>query len=184
MRDRVILVSLCAITVLFCFLFIGIGLNADNYEYFLSRRVPKVLAMIIAGIAIGQSSLVFQTITNNRILTPSIMGFDALYLFTQVLVVVMLGGMSSLALNAYFNFGLSVVVMLGFSLLLFSFYFRGERQNLMVLLLLGVILGQLFGSLSSFFIMLMDPNDFASVQANMFASFNNVKVELVYLCAP
>lgn len=184
MRDRAILISLAAVTLLFCFLFIGIGLNADNYQYFLSRRVPKVLAMVIAGIAIGQSALVFQTITNNRILTPSIMGFDSLYLFTQVLVVVIFGGMSSLALNAYFNFSLSVVVMLGFSLLLFAFYFRGERKNLMVLLLLGVILGQLFGSLSSFFIMLMDPNDFASVQANMFASFNNIKVELVYLCAP
>ena len=184
MLDRTKLIGLAIIALVFCFLFIGIGLNADNYQYFLSRRVPKVLAMVIAGIAIGQSALVFQTITHNRILTPSIMGFDSLYMFTQVLVVVIFGGMSSFALNAYFNFSLSVVVMLGFSLLLFSFYFRGERQNLMVLLLLGVILGQLFGSISSFFVMLMDPNDFASVQANMFASFNNVKVELVYYCAP
>ncbi|KLN66446.1 MULTISPECIES: iron chelate uptake ABC transporter permease subunit VctG [Vibrio] len=184
MLDRTKLIGLAVIAIAFCFLFIGIGLNADNYQYFLSRRVPKVLAMVIAGIAIGQSSLVFQTITHNRILTPSIMGFDSLYMFTQVLVVVIFGGMSSLALNAYFNFSVSIVVMLAFSILLFGFYFRSEHQNLMVLLLLGVILGQLFGSISSFFVMLMDPNDFASVQANMFASFNNVKVELVYYCAP
>jgi len=184
MLDRTKLIGLAVIAIAFCFLFIGIGLNADNYQYFLSRRVPKVLAMVIAGIAIGQSSLVFQTITHNRILTPSIMGFDSLYMFTQVLVVVLFGGMSSFALNAYFNFSVSVVVMLAFSMILFSFYFRSEHQNLMVLLLLGVILGQLFGSISSFFVMLMDPNDFASVQANMFASFNNVKVELVYYCAP
>lgn len=184
MQDKTKLILLAVIAIVFAGLFIGIGLNADNYQYFLSRRVPKVLAMVIAGIAIGQSALVFQTITHNRILTPSIMGFDSLYMFTQVLVVVIFGGMSAFALNAYLNFSLSVVAMLGFSLLLFSFYFKGERQNLMVLLLLGVILGQLFGSVSSFFIMLLDPNDFASVQANMFASFNNVKVELVYYCAP
>lgn len=184
MRDRTKLTALALIVVVLSTLFIAIGLTIDNYQYFLSRRIPKVLAMVVAGIAIGQSALAFQTITHNRILTPSIMGFDSLYMFTQVLIVVIFGGMSSLVLNAYFNFSLSVVVMLGFSLLLFTFYFKGNNHNLMVLLLLGVILGQLFSSISSFFTMLMDPNDFASIQSNMFASFNNIKVELVYYCAP
>lgn len=184
MHDRSKLLLLIVCGLLFSGLFIAIGLNADNYQYFLSRRVPKVLAIIIAGIAIGQSALAFQTITHNRILTPSIMGFDALYMFTKVLTVVIFGGLSSIAMNTYFNFAVSVTAMLGFSALLFSFYFRGERQNLMVLLLLGVILGQLFGSVSSFFVMLMDPSDFASVQANMFASFNNIDVDLVYMSTP
>lgn len=184
MHDRSKLLLLIVCGLLFSGLFIAIGLNADNYQYFLSRRVPKVLAIVIAGIAIGQSALAFQTITHNRILTPSIMGFDALYMFTKVLTVVIFGGLSSIAMNTYFNFAVSVTAMLGFSALLFSFYFRGERQNLMVLLLLGVILGQLFGSVSSFFVMLMDPSDFASVQANMFASFNNIDVDLVYMSTP
>lgn len=184
MQDRVKLLGLAIIVLVFAGLFIGLGLNADNYQYFLSRRVPKVLAMILAGVAIGQSALAFQTITNNRILTPSIMGFDALYMFTQTVVVVLFGGLSSYVLNDYLNFALSVSVMLGFSVLLFSFYFRGSKQNLMMLLLLGVILGQLFGSISSFLTMLLDPNDFAALQDSMFASFNNIKVELVYLCTP
>lgn len=184
MRDSYKLIAVAFSCTLLCAMFISIGLTSDNYQYFLSRRIPKVLAMVAAGIAIGQSALVFQTITHNRILTPSIMGFDSLYMFTQVLVVVIFGGMSSIALNAYINFSLSVLVMMGFSLLLFTFYFKGKSHNLMVLLLLGVILGQLFSSISSFFTMLMDPNDFASVQANMFASFNNIKVELVYYCLP
>ncbi|WP_159653109.1 iron chelate uptake ABC transporter permease subunit VctG [Vibrio atypicus] len=184
MHDNAKLMVLAITAVVFSALFLGIGLTADNYQYFLSRRIPKVLAMIIAGIAIGQSSLAFQTITHNRILTPSIMGFDSLYLFTKVLVVVAFGGLSSIAMNSYLNFAVSVVAMLGFSALLFGFYFRGERQNLMVLLLLGVILGQVFDSSSSFLIMLMDPNEFASVQASMFASFNNINVDLVYLSTP
>ncbi|MCK6265856.1 iron chelate uptake ABC transporter permease subunit VctG [Vibrio sp. ZSDE26] len=184
MQDRTKLILLILFCVLFAGLFIGLGLTADNYQYFLSRRVPKVVAMVLAGVAIAQSSLAFQTITNNRILTPSIMGFDSLYMLTQVFVIAMFGGFSVLVLNAYVNFALSVVIMLGFSLLLFSFYFRSERHNLIALLLLGVILGQLFSNISSFLIMLMDPNDFASVQSSMFASFNNIKVELVYPCVP
>ncbi|MDE1340872.1 iron chelate uptake ABC transporter permease subunit VctG [Vibrio aestuarianus] len=184
MRDNTKLLLLVLLSLIFAGLFIGIGLNLDNYQYFLSRRVPKVLAIVLAGIAIAQSSLAFQTITHNRILTPSIMGFDSLYMFVQVMVVVLFGGLSSYALNPYVNFSLSVAVMLSFSSLLFAFYFRRQQSNLMALLLLGVILGQLFSNISSFFIMLMDPNDFSSVQANMFASFNNVKVELVYWVTP
>lgn len=184
MRDNTKLLLLVLLSLIFAGLFIGLGLNLDNYQYFLSRRVPKVLAIVLAGIAIAQSSLAFQTITHNRILTPSIMGFDSLYMFVQVMVVVLFGGLSSYALNPYVNFSLSVAVMLAFSSLLFAFYFRRQQSNLMALLLLGVILGQLFSNISSFFIMLMDPNDFSSVKANMFASFNNVKVELVYWVTP
>jgi iron complex transport system permease protein len=165
-------------------LFIASGLTADNYAYFLSRRIPKVLAIIIAAGAIAQSSLVFQTITNNRILTPSIMGFDALYLLVQVVLVLVFGHLSAVVLHDYANFALSVVVMIGFSLLLFTFYFHRTARNLIALLLLGVIFGQLFSNIASFFMMIMDPNTFASVQSNMFASFNNVNVDLVYFCTP
>lgn len=184
MRDKTKLCLLVIISLVFIGLFLGIGLNADNYQYFLSRRIPKVLAMILAGMCIAQSSIAFQTITNNRILTPSIMGFDSLYLLIQVLVVILFGGASYFTMNAYANFALSTIIMVGFSILLFGFYFRGEKPNLIVLLLVGVVIGAVFSNISSFFTMLMSPNDFASLQAVMFASFNNVKTSLVYWSAP
>jgi iron complex transport system permease protein len=170
--------------LLFVGMFIGIGLNADNYEYFLSRRIPKVLAMVIAGVAVAQSSLVFQTITHNRILTPSIMGFDALYLLTQVAVVSIFGGFSAYAINEYVNFSITSSIMVVFSSILFGYYFASKDRNLMTLLLIGLVLGQIFTNIASFISMLMDPNEYALVQANMFASFNNINVDLVYLCLP
>ncbi len=186
MKDNyklIILVSLCFIVA---GLFLFLGLTADNYQYFLSRRIPKVLAIVVAGIAIAQSSLVFQTITHNRILTPSVMGFDFMYQFIQVFIILILGGLSSFVVNDYWNFALATTVMVGCSLLLFMFYFRkGVNQaNLLTLLLLGVVIGQVFNNLGSFIIMLMDPNDFAAVQASLFASFNNANVGLVYLATP
>ncbi|MGO1298961.1 MAG: iron chelate uptake ABC transporter family permease subunit, partial [Vibrio sp.] len=184
MQDRTKLFILVMISVVVTVLFIGMGLNADNYLYFLSRRIPKVLAMILAGICIAQSSMAFQTITSNRILTPSIMGFDSLYLLTQVLVIVVLGSASYFTLNAYANFALSTGVMVGFSSLLFWLYFRGERPNLIVLLLVGIIIGSVLGNIASFLTMLMSPNDFAALQSMMFASFNNVKTSLVYWSTP
>lgn len=184
MQDKTKLYLLVMLSVCVAGLFIGAGLNADNYQYFLSRRIPKVLAMILAGVAIAQSSVAFQTITHNRILTPSIMGFDALYLLTQVLVVVTLGTTSYFTVNAYANFALSTTVMVGASGVLFWLYFRRDRPNLMVLLLVGIVIGAVLGNIASFFTMLMSPNDFAALQSMMFASFNNVKTSLVYVTTP
>lgn len=184
MQDKTKLYLLVILSVCVAGLFIGVGLNAENYQYFLSRRIPKVLAMILAGVAIAQSSVAFQTITHNRILTPSIMGFDALYLLTQVLVVVTLGTTSYFTVNAYANFALSTTVMVGASGVLFWLYFRRDRPNLMVLLLVGIVIGAVLGNIASFFTMLMSPNDFAALQSMMFASFNNVKTSLVYVNTP
>nr|WP_202601896.1 iron chelate uptake ABC transporter family permease subunit [Photobacterium halotolerans] len=175
---------LLILSIVMAGLFIGYGLTADNYQYFLSRRIPKVLAMIIAGFAIGIASFCFQTITNNRILTPGIMGFDSLYLLIQVLVVSLFGGLSVMMTHAVINFSISVILMMAFSFILFLLYFRYSASNIISMLLLGVIFGQLFQSGSSFLTMLMDPDEFANVQASMFASFNNIHVELVYWTLP
>ncbi len=160
--------------------FIGQGLTMDNYQFFLSRRIPKVLAIVLAAVAISASSLVFQTITNNRILTPSILGFDALYTMVQVLIVVIFGSTSFLVVNAMTNFALSTGVMIGFSLLLFHFYFKRQDSNVFTLLLIGIVCGSLFSSVTNFMTMLVDPSEFTAIQDAMFASFNNINAKLVY----
>ena len=54
-------------------LFLIIGLNSKNWQYALSRRIPKIIAIILTGSSIAFSSMIFQTITNNNILTPSVL---------------------------------------------------------------------------------------------------------------
>ncbi|WP_413701833.1 iron chelate uptake ABC transporter family permease subunit [Psychromonas sp. KJ10-10] len=184
MTDNSKILLLVILILIFAGYLLGHGLTADNYEYFLSKRTPKIIAIILAGVAIALSSFSFQTITHNRILTPSIMGFDSLYLLTQVLIVLIAGGLSIVSMDPYLNFILCVVVMLMFSLTLFHFYFASKRSDIIVLLLLGVVLSQLFSNVANMLIMMLDPSEFAIVQTNMFASFTNVKTELVFLCIP
>ncbi|USD67089.1 iron chelate uptake ABC transporter family permease subunit [Vibrio sp. SCSIO 43136] len=180
MRDGLKITLLAIASIAIISWFVGQGLTAENYQFFLSRRLPKVLAIVLAATSISMSSLVFQTITNNRILTPSILGFDSLYLMTQVLLVVIFGSASFWVVDTLSNFLLSTLVVVGFSLLLFRFYFRGGNNNIFTLLLVGIVCGSLFSSVSNFLIMLIDPNEFAVIQNSMFASFNNIKSELVY----
>ena len=89
-RDKrnIIVLTIVALILISGFLFIGV--NSVNFRYALYRRIPKIYAMILTGTAIGFSSLIFQTVTNNRILTPSILGIDSLYVLLQTTVVFLL----------------------------------------------------------------------------------------------
>ncbi|WP_179290340.1 iron chelate uptake ABC transporter family permease subunit [Shouchella clausii] len=161
------------------FLFIDIAPGA--WDYALPRRGRSVVAIIIVGGAIASSTLFFQTITNNRILTPSIIGLDSLYMLIQTLLVFLFGTIGLVAINKYVNFGLSIVFMVLFAVLLYALMFKKEGQNLYFLLLVGIVFGTLFSSLSTFLQVMIDPNEFLTIQNRMFASFSNINVDLLWL---
>ena len=70
--------------------------------------------------------------------------------------------------------------MVVFALILYRFLFKGGKRPIYFLLLVGIIVGTFFGSISTFLQVLIDPNEFMLVQDRMFASFNNVSGELVW----
>lgn len=152
-------------------------------DYVFPRRAVKVAAMVLIACSIGYSSVVFQTITNNRILTPSIMGFESVYILFQSFIVFLYGDASFQVIHSHTNFLFSVVLMLGFALILYFTMFRKENINVYFLLLVGLILGSIFGSMTSFMQMIIDPNEFAVIQKSLFASFNNINTELLGVAA-
>ncbi|MDX8044702.1 iron chelate uptake ABC transporter family permease subunit [Gracilibacillus sp. S3-1-1] len=168
-----IAVSLALIAV---YLFVGIP---GNWDYILPRRFTRVLAIIITGSVIAIATVVFQTITNNRILTPSLIGLDSLYILLQTFFIFVFGSTSIVALNANINFAISVGAMVIFALLLYHLLFR-KQKNVYYLLLIGIVFGTFFSSLSSFMEVLIDPNEFFMVQNKMFASFNNVNTDILW----
>ncbi|MCE4050647.1 iron chelate uptake ABC transporter family permease subunit [Bacillus sp. Au-Bac7] len=176
------LLLLAIIAVLLIAVFMLIKVSSVNWEYVIPRRAIKILAICLTGGCIAFSSMVFQTITNNRILTPSILGLDSLYLFIQTFVVFFFGSQSLTMLNSNVNFLLSVGLMILFSVALYYLFFRKGSQNILLLLLIGIILGSFFSSLSSFMQMLIDPNEFLIVQDKMFASFNSVNTDILTIC--
>jgi len=84
-------------------------------------------------------------------------------------------------MNSNVNFLVSVGIMILFSTILYVMFFKRESQNILLLLLVGIILGSFFQSLSSFMQMLIDPNEFLIVQDKMFASFNNINTNILLL---
>lgn len=175
-KTKITILAILAITLVSIFMFINIG---SNWGYVLPRRGKIVLAIIITGGAIAFSTLIFQTITNNRILTPSIIGFDSLYLFIQTFIVFAYGSTSITMINQNLNFLISVGAMILFAGLFYKLLFNREGRNIYFLLLVGIIFGTLFSSLSTFMQVLIDPNEFMVIQDRMFASFNNVNTNLL-----
>ncbi|MFC9540463.1 iron chelate uptake ABC transporter family permease subunit [Lysinibacillus sp. NPDC056959] len=182
MRNRTKMLILLGLAVASILLYVFYGLN-DNYHYAFPRRLIKVFAMSLTGIAIAYSTVVFQTITHNRILTPSVMGLDALYMMVQTFIFYFFGSMSIFVINAKYNFLLAVSAMVIFALIFYRVLFKEGKRPIYFLLLVGMIVGTFLGSVTTFFQVLIDPNEFLSLQSKMFASFNNVNSDLVWLAA-
>lgn len=173
-------IILTGIALLFILLYVCYQLTG-NIGYILPKRIIKVVAIILTGGSIAIATTLFMTITNNRILTPSIMGIDSLYLLTQTFIIYIFGSQSLIMMNSNLNYLLSISIMVLFSLLFYRLLFRGENNNIYFLLLVGMILGTFFSSFTSFMQVLIDPNEFMVAQDKMFASVNNVNTNLVYL---
>ncbi|AST90323.1 MULTISPECIES: iron chelate uptake ABC transporter family permease subunit [Sutcliffiella] len=167
-----------SVALILTYLFIGLG---SNWGYVLPRRGMKILAIVITGGTIAISTVVFQTITNNRILTPSLLGLDNLYILIQTFIIFLFGSTSFLLINKNVNFIISILLMVLFSLVFYKILFKREGNNIYFLLLVGIIFGTLFDSASTFMQVLIDPNEFMVVQDRMFASFNNVQTDLIFI---
>src|SRR5690625_2248090 len=129
---KLIILSVLAVGLVLAFLFTDLG---SNWDYVLPRRTMKILAIIVTGSAIAFSTVVFQTITNNRILTPSIIGLDSLYLLIQTFIIFLFGSTNLTLMNQHVNFGISVVLMILFALLLYHFLFKREGNIYFLLLI-------------------------------------------------
>ena len=125
-------------------LFLTLEINAGSTSYALSKRIPKLMAIVVTGACIGYSTIIFQTITDNRILTPSIMGIDSLYVSIQTIIIFAFGSASVMSTNRKRNFLICVVFMVIGSLALYRFVSRRENANIMFALLVGMICGTFF----------------------------------------
>src|SRR5699024_11744469 len=137
--------ALGIIALLLSLLYIFYDLTG-NIGYILPKRIIKVVAIILTGGAIAFSTTIFMTITNNRILTPSVMGLDSIYMLTQTIMLFLLGANSLVMMNSNVNYLISIFAMVIFALFFFRLLFKGEGNNIYYLLLIGMILGTFFSS--------------------------------------
>lgn len=179
-RQGIKIIALTCLTLGMIFLFLTYH-TYGNWGFALQLRGKKLLAFVIVGILTSFSTITFQTISQNHFLTPSILGFDSLYVLIQTILFFVIGNTQQ---GNPILFVLNIILMVLVSVVLFSTLLKREKQNLFLLLMIGMILGTLFNSMSTFLQVLMDPNEYDKLQGKLFASFSNVDVSLLTWVIP
>lgn len=171
------LAVVAALAVASMIAFVGIDSGGD-LAFTLELRGTKVATMVLVGWATGVSTVAFHTVTNNRILTPSVLGLDALFAFFVTLLAFVFGATFTGVLGPYGSFAVTLALMVAFGWALTGLLTRRKTQ-VHLLVLIGIVLGTLLRSLSSLLTRMMDPTTFLVLQGNLFASFNATQPALL-----
>ena len=169
-NQRTLWLAVPALAVVFLLL----GANFD-VDYIIPKRLSRLAAIAIGGVCVAVSSIVFQTIAGNRILTPAVMGYEAVYLLLQSLLILAMGMHSVLLLGPSGNFVVSIALMLAYSWAIHYWLFRDGKNNVYFLLLLGFVLTMVIGTFTQFIQLRISPGEFAILQGFSQASFNKAQ---------
>jgi iron complex transport system permease protein len=157
--------------------------SRGNWGFVLAFRANKLAALLLVALSVSTATVLFQTITQNHILTPAVMGFDALYLLILTVLVFMLGAQDFVRLPELGRFLLNTVLTMGAALALFGTLLSRGGSDLFRMILTGIIFAGLFRSITSFLQRLIDPNDYVVVQSASFARFSRIDIGLLTLAA-
>lgn len=177
MRKKMLILSFLTLGMIGIFILVGLS-GFD--EYALKSRFLQIAAIIIVAICIAVSTVIFQTLCNNKILTPAIIGLDSLYMLLQSALIFSFGAANLSVYKNDINFLITLICMVVFSLELYKILFSSDR-SIYLIMLLGLVFGTLFSTLSSFFEVLIDPDEFMVIQGRMFASFDNIAFDVLIL---
>lgn len=179
-RRKLALLVFLVVVAAAAYLFTDVSFaNERLFRYAMKIRIPKLIAMLVTAAAIGGASIVFQSVINNTIVTPCLLGMNSLYTLIHTAVVFVAGSGSFLVVNGNISFAVDLVLMGVAATIIYSYLFRKTNHNILYVLLIGTVLTSFFGSIQSTLVRVMDPNEYDSLLASLVASFSNINSEII-----
>ena len=161
-----------------------VPVDSPSFIPIVKRRMVALVAMIISAICQSLSTVAFQSSTNNRIITPSLLGFEALYSTIHTSIMFFFGATAFIQFTGISAFLLQVILMVLMCLILYGWLLSGKYGNLQLMLLVGVIIGTGLRSVSSFMRRLLAPSEFDVLQAKLFGSVSNANADYFPVAIP
>lgn len=182
-RNKLLLMTALVLVCAAAYMLIEVDFSNPNlFQYAMKIRTPKLMVMLITAFAIGGASIVFQSVIRNTIVTPCLLGMNALYTLIHTAVVFFLGSASVIASNANLSFAVDVVLMGIIATVIYSWIFKKTKHNVLYVLLVGTVLTSFFGSIQTTLTRVMDPNEYDNLLNTLVASFNNINSEIIVFC--
>ena len=177
---KIIILSVLALAAATAYMLTDVNFaNEKLFLYAMKIRTPKLIVMILTAFAIGGVSIVFQSVINNRIVTPCLLGMNSLYTLIHTAVVFFAGSSSILAANANLSFAADLIIMGVTATLIYSYFFKKTKHNVLYVLLIGTVLTSLFSSIQTTLTRVMDPNEYDNLLNTLVASFSNINTEII-----
>lgn len=181
-RKKLLIMAVIVLACSAAYLFVGVKFaNPKLFRYSMKIRIPKLIVMLITAFSIGGASIVFQSIINNTIVTPCLLGMNALYSLIHTVVYFFMGTASIIVVNANTSFVVDLLIMGITATFIYSYLFKKTKHNVLYVLLIGTVLTSLFSSIQTTLTRIMDPNEYDALLATLVASFNNINTEIIIL---
>ena len=177
---KLVILALFAAAVSAAYMLVEVRFDNEKlFAYALKIRTPKLIVMLITAFAIGGASLVFQSIINNTIVTPCLLGMNSLYTLIHTAVYFAAGSVSLFASNTNVAFAVDLVLMGVTATVIYSYLFKKTKHNVLYVLLIGTVLTSLFPSIQNTLTRVMDPNEYDTLLNTLVASFSNINSEII-----
>lgn len=177
---KLVILALFAAAVSAAYMLVEVRFDNEKlFAYALKIRIPKLIVMLITAFAIGGASLVFQSIINNTIVTPCLLGMNSLYTLIHTAVYFAAGSVSLFASNTNVAFAVDLVLMGVTATVIYSYLFKKTKHNVLYVLPIGTVLTSLFSSIQNTLTRVMDPNEYNTLLNTLVASFSNINSEII-----
>lgn len=179
-KGKLIIMAVLVLLAAAAYMTVGVRFgNPKLVRYAMKIRTPKLIVMIITAFSIGAASIIFQSIINNRIVTPCLLGMNALYTLIHTVVYFFAGAASIFVYNANASFAMDLVLMGVTATVVYSYLFKKTKHNVLYVLLIGTVLSSFFSSVQNTLTRIMDPNEYDTLLSTLVASFSNINSEII-----
>lgn len=175
----VILLILVALAMV---LYMTVNVRFDHprlLRYAMHLRATKIVVMLLVAFCIGGASMVFQSVIQNTIVTPCLLGMNSLYSLIHTAVFFFFGAGSLVARNSNVAFAVDLVLMGIVATFIYSYLFKKTNYNVLYVILIGTVLTSFFSSIQTTLVRAMDPNEYDTLLTSLVASFSNINAKII-----